>query len=276
MEDAHCVKMGLPGAPNSHFFGVFDGHGGSFTSQQASSMLVDKIVSGKRWEEAQKSPEEMASAIRAAFLECDEELRLLPGADTSGSTAVVALVTETHIIVANCGDSRCVLVRGGEAVGLSDDHKCSRVDETSRIHRAGGAVIRNRVNGELTVSRSLGDFPFKKDKSLPAVEQLVIALPDIEIVERTPEDQYLVLACDGIWDVFSNEEMASWVGEAAAGMAGDAEKDLVEVAEKLLDVCLFERNSRDNMSVILAAFPGTDCSKGKAERVAEAAEAGPN
>lgn len=68
----------------------------------------------------------------------------------------------------------------------------------------------NRVNGALNVSRTLGDLDFKKNDALPHTEQMVVATPDIEILELMDGDEFLIIACDGIWDVLSNQEVGSF------------------------------------------------------------------
>ena len=89
---------------------------------------------------------------------------------------------------------------------LSEDHKPDNLDEKKRILAAGGFVEENRVNGSLNLSRSLGDFEYKLNEKKSYKEQMVTSLPEITKVERTAKDQFLVLACDGIWDCLSNEE----------------------------------------------------------------------
>jgi len=111
------------------------------------------------------------------------------GEDHSGSTAIAALVTPTHIIVANCGDSRCVLVRKSGTEEMSEDHKPYNDVEKRRIEGAGGSVTMRRVNGDLAVSRALGDFVYKHRSDLPAEAQQVSAEPEIKIVPRSPDDQ---------------------------------------------------------------------------------------
>ncbi|MQL98624.1 hypothetical protein Taro_031326 [Colocasia esculenta] len=116
-------------------------------------------------------------------------------ADVVGSTAVVALVDRQHIIVANCGDSRAVLGNNGISVLLSEDHKPDRVDELARIEEAGGRVVflnGARVHGILAMSRALGDKYLKP---------WVISEPEMTVTRRTPEDEFLVIASDGLWDV---------------------------------------------------------------------------
>lgn len=178
----------------------------------------------------------------------------MTGEENSGSTAITAMVTDTHIIVANSGDSRCILVNNGAAVPMSEDHKPYNEGEAARIRNAGGTVVMKRVNGDLAVSRAFGDFSYKVNHHLKAEQQQVSAEPEIRVIKRSPEDQFLILACDGIWDVMENTEMASWMTQLAeSGLCGD---DLGEMAERMLDMCLHERDSRDNMSVIIMALPG--------------------
>jgi len=178
---------------------------------------------------------------------------MLSGEDRSGSTAIGALLTPTHIIVANCGDSRCILVRDHEVVAMSEDHKPYNEGEQRRIEAAGGSVTMRRVNGDLAVSRALGDFVYKQQRGLPAEAQQVSAEPEIRIVPVSPgKDQYLLLACDGVWDVMSNADAGAWL-LLAAQQGGCAQP--VELSGGLIDECL-ARGSRDNMSAVTVQFRG--------------------
>ncbi|XP_062073346.1 probable protein phosphatase 2C 75 isoform X3 [Humulus lupulus] len=117
-----------------------------------------------------------------------------------GSTAVVAVLTPDHIVVANCGDSRAVLCRGGgRAIPLSHDHKPDRSDERARIEGAGGRVIYvngARVEGILAMSRAIGDQYLKP---------IVTSEPEVTFTKREAEDECLIIASDGLWDVLSSE-----------------------------------------------------------------------
>uniref|UniRef100_A0A158PB89 protein-serine/threonine phosphatase n=1 Tax=Angiostrongylus cantonensis TaxID=6313 RepID=A0A158PB89_ANGCA len=122
-----------------------------------------------------------------------------PGED-SGTTACVCLMNKQRIIVANAGDSRAVLCRGGIAVDLSIDHKPEDDIEKTRIVNAGGYVNEDgRVNGGLNLSRAFGDHSYKKNFDLPLRDQMITALPDVKVETLQPSDEFLVLACDGIW-----------------------------------------------------------------------------
>lgn len=185
--------------------------------------------------------------------------------DRSGSTAVAVLLTPSHIICANAGDSRAVLVKSGKALPLSFDHKPTNHVELGRINRAGGEVKMRRVDGDLAVSRGLGDFRFKDDAKLNAEKQKVSSKPDFIVTPRDgAADEFIVLACDGIWDVMKNADCAASI----QSIMDEGETDVGLVCEELLDRCL-ELESRDNMTACMVALPACkimseakSCSKG--------------
>jgi serine/threonine protein phosphatase PrpC len=115
-----------------------------------------------------------------------------------GCTANVMLMTPTAYIVANAGDSRSVLCREGKAIGLSEDHKPDSPIEEERIKKAGGVISMGRVNGGLNLTRSFGDFDYKR-KPLPYDQQMITCKPDVREFERKKGDEFILLGCDGIW-----------------------------------------------------------------------------
>jgi len=203
------------------------------TSQITDPYLLDKLeslirpitreVRPSRQSVSAEPPPELSSyldsnvSINYGRLLTDEVLaadRLLvemakKSRDVAGSTALLALVEGTRLIVANVGDSRGVMCDSkGQAIPLSFDHKPQQSREKKRIEEAGGSVSFNgvwRVAGILATSRALGDYPLKDKK-------LVIADPDIltfELADYKP--QFLILASDGLWDTFSNEEAIAFI-----------------------------------------------------------------
>lgn len=178
----------------------------------------------------------------------------------AGSTALVAflhglgLPYHTKLCVANTGDCRAVLSRGGTALPLSDDHKPDRKDEERRIKKAGGVVL--NVNGVwrltagknesgtcpgyLAVSRAFGDNGFK-DPQL-----LVVCTPDVRTVDLVQEDAFVILACDGVWDVLSNQEAVDIASEHFANPIAAAAA-LVRSA--------FKKGSLDNITATVVMFP---------------------
>merc|ERR1712159_29290 len=257
MEDAHSAQVGLSMAPKCSFFGCFDGHGGQMIALYSARHLADKICSLPEWkkgvDELERAPakavEHFKEAMRNGSLQLDAEMRELPevrsGEDHSGTTAVFAIVTPTHIIVANIGDSRAVMCRSGQTIPMSFDHKPTNPPEQARIEAANGSVALSRVNGDLAVSRALGDYSYKQTAHLPPEAQQVSPEPEFQVEARTSEDQFLILCCDGIWDVMSNEEVNGFYIDRIH-KKGD---DLVTTCNSLLDLCL-ERKSRDNMTAI--------------------------
>merc|ERR1712127_444863 len=125
----------------------------------------------------------------------------------AGTTATVLLVTPTELICANAGDSRTVLSRDKTVIELSHDHKPNDKCERERIEKAGAFVENGRVQGNLAVSRALGDLFFKRREGVAQEDQPVTAKPDFEVIQRDPKDEFVVLACDGLWDSRSSQGM---------------------------------------------------------------------
>ncbi|GFS44679.1 protein phosphatase 2C family protein [Actinidia rufa] len=172
---------------------------------------------------------------------------------TSGSTACVAAIRNNQLLVANAGDSRCVISRKGQAYNLSRDHKPDLEVERERILKAGGFIHAGRVNGSLNLARAIGDMEFKQNKFLPAEKQIVTANPDINTVELCDDDDFIVLACDGIWDCMSSQQLVDFVREQL-----NTESKLSLVCERVLDKCLAPSTAGgegcDNMTMILVKF----------------------
>ncbi|TKW03155.1 hypothetical protein SEVIR_7G004500v4 [Setaria viridis] len=315
MEDTVSLRPGfhtwVDGSP-MHFFGVFDGHGGSHVSElcrdrmheflaeelaaeaasfaQRLSRRQQKAAAGEgtsaagattsgggvQDEEQQQEERAWRAALSRTFRRVDALASLAcacgriasppcrcPLSGNSGivgSTAVVAVLVRGRLVVANCGDSRAVLCRGGgpgaaTPVPLSDDHKPNRPDELARIQAAGGRVVFNnghRVRGILAMSRALGDRMLRPE---------VIAEPEITVTDRTPEDECLILASDGMWDAVPNEIACSVARQclqdgnpadaAAAGGTGPEPEPRCSNAASLLVRLAFGRDSWDNISVVV-------------------------
>lgn len=211
------------------------------------------------------------SGKASRFSNGTREIRPEPiAADNVGSTAVVAIVCSSHVITANCGDSRVVLCRGKEPIALSVDHKPDRKDERARIEAAGGKVIDwngYRVSGILAMSRSIGDRYLKP---------FLIPKPEVSIVARAKDDDCLILASDGLWDVMSNEDACKvarrqillWYknNNDGANSDGGSEPTMNPAAKAAAD-CLvrlaLSKGSGDNISVIVIDLKSRKKTKGK-------------
>jgi len=248
-------------------FGVFDGHGGrevacytekhytdflketkGFKDQDLSEALrqsflkideelekeagKEELAAMKRKNPPNKAPlfkllGDMKGAETAGGEQSTESLML----DSIGCTANVMIIENMKkIIVANAGDSRSVLGRGGKAVALSTDHKPDDEIELRRIEKAGSVVTEGRVDGNLNLSRSLGDLKYKTNKDLKPEEWPITANPDILVEELTPQDDFVIMGCDGIWETKSNEEMVEYIYDRLK-----QKKELKAIVEELLN-----------------------------------------
>ena len=135
-----------------------------------------------------------------------------------------------RLYIANAGDSRCVLGRGGKAVPLSYDHKPENEEETERIYKAGSTIVEGRVDGNLNLSRSLGDLKYKVKKHLKPEEQPITANPDLKLVDIQADDDFIIMGCDGIWETKSNEEMVEYIYDKLK-----QKKALKSIVEELLN-----------------------------------------
>ncbi|XP_051223802.1 probable protein phosphatase 2C 8 isoform X2 [Lolium perenne] len=251
------------------YFGVFDGHFGAAVANRLSerlhgaiseqieselSALFPRFLHGSRgdvegwWREA----------IADAFLAVDEEVLMrgsATGTAAAGATALVALVLKDYLVLANCGVSRAVISRGGEAVQLTAEHRPNRPDEKQRVENAGGRVDEstNTVDGVLPTSRAFGSSAYK---------QYVTAEPEVRAVARDPRDEFLILATAGLWDHVSpaaacrlvERKLRSrvrvttpWV--ASLGGRGSPTALAKELAEHAV-----RAGSPDNVSVVLVLF----------------------
>ncbi|CAH8832337.1 unnamed protein product [Trichobilharzia szidati] len=178
-----------------------------------------------------------------------------PGDELAGSTGIIVLLKDQTLYCGNAGDSRAVCSRRGVAEPLSTDHKPTLRAEKERISAAGGWVDAKRVNGNLALSRAFGDFVFKRNPRQSAENQIVTANPDVYVRRISAEDdEFIVLCCDGIWDVMTNQEVISFIRlRLSYGMAPS------KVCEELMMRCLApdcHTNGLgcDNMTVVLVCL----------------------
>uniref|UniRef100_A0AAR2JPH6 Protein phosphatase 1G n=1 Tax=Pygocentrus nattereri TaxID=42514 RepID=A0AAR2JPH6_PYGNA len=215
-----------------------------------SKFFEDSDESDDGEDEEEGSDEEVVSLVFLSFSQ--------PGSD-SGTTAVVALIRGKQLIVANAGDSRCVVSERGKAVDMSYDHKPEDELELARIKNAGGKVTMDgRVNGGLNLSRAIGDHFYKRNKALPPEEQMISAFPDVKVLTLNEEHEFMVVACDGIWNVMSSQEVVDFVSERLKP-EGSETKPLSAIIEELLDHCLAPDTSGDgtgcdNMTCMIVTF----------------------
>ena len=138
---------------------------------------------------------------------------------------------------------------------LSEDHKPDNAGEKARIEAAGGFVEENRVNGSLNLSRSLGDFEYKSSHNLPYTQQMVTCVPEVRQVARGPTDQFVILACDGIWDCLTSEDCVIQTRDAMGKLSADAPltTPIEEMFDRIIakDILSSAGVGTDNMTCII-------------------------
>jgi len=259
MEDTHTLQLSLGDKhPEKSFFAVFDGHGGD----KASIFMAEKLWQAVAKLEDPTNKETLIKCIQnldQEFLRSKEEDR------ENGSTAVFAIVdpikkngevTAWHITIGNLGDSRAIVIKkDGKLESLTKDHKPETKEEELRIQKAGGFVRQNRVDGQLAMSRAIGDSKYKDQPNLKADKQKVIAVPDIEQITVEKGDR-LVLFCDGIVEQMQNEDVSQFIHKEMKESKNV--QDPASVLVRLIDLSLL-KGSKDNMSALMVIFDdGTD------------------
>lgn len=251
MEDAHTHILSMEEDAQAAFFAVYDGHGGAKVAQYAGQHVHHKVVTHPAYRQ-----DRIEEAIKAGFLSVDQDMLNDDEMkdELAGCTANCVLYKNGLMYCGNVGDSRSCASVCGEVQQLSFDHKPSNETENNRIIAAGGWVEFNRVNGNLALSRALGDFVFKRNDKKSAEEQIVTALPDVTVNQVTLDTEFLIMACDGIWDVLTNEEVVEFIRtRIAEGMQPEI------ICEELMTRCLAPDCQMgglgcDNMTVLLVCF----------------------
>ncbi|KAI9118298.1 hypothetical protein K1719_010630 [Acacia pycnantha] len=234
MEDFYETRIDGVDGEIVGLFGVFDGHGGARAAEYVKQNLFSNLITHPKFISDTKS------AIADAYNHTDSEFLKSENTQNrdAGSTASTAILVGDRLLVANVGDSRAVICRGGNAIAVSRDHKPDQTDERQRIEDAGGFVMWAgtwRVGGVLAVSRAFGDRLLK---------QYVVADPEIQEEKVDSSLEFLILASDGLWDVVSNEEAVAMIKPIA-----DAE----EAAKRLMNEA-YQRGSSDNITCVVVRF----------------------
>ena len=208
---------------NTFFFAVYDGHGGNGCSLYLKEKLHHFIKNFTK-----ESLNEAINTVEEKFMSeeaLDEKGKIK---DPSGSCGIMALIQKNKLIIANVGDSRLVLFKKNSLYFSTEDHKPGSPSEKTRIEKGGGMVYQTPsliplhqngkeieppwrvLPGRLSVSRTFGDVEAKNEK-LGGMKNVVVALPDITEIELDEDFNFMVLGCDGIFDVLSNEEILECV-----------------------------------------------------------------
>jgi serine/threonine protein phosphatase PrpC len=265
MEDAHNVVLdGFKAHPSFMQFGVYDGHGG----KDAAIFMHDNCPTAFRKLKDPFSQDELTQTI----LDLDERFLSTPTRE-HGSTACMVVAQPVDIdtnkpvesasevaadklglrlLAVNVGDSRAMVIRrDGSWLALTQDHKPDNADERMRILDAQGHVTSGRVDGNLALSRAVGDYAYKANKQLDSRSQKVIAVPDYQTHVLQPHD-LLFVCCDGIFEQLGYEDVVRILLDelASTGLKDDASWDLAQVLSVIINASI-AAGSRDNHTAML-------------------------
>ena len=230
MEDIGVVLPDFIPEKNSSLFGIFDGHGGNDVVKYIKNRLPEIIKTN-----ITKNNDPIELCLTSSFHKIDEELKFYDSEHT-GSTATILLIQNNIIYCANVGDSSAFIIYDSYLKKISTDHKCTDPKEEERILMSGGKITKNRVMGQLVLSRCLGDLYCKKYG--------VSNTPDISMNKLDGNVKYIVVASDGVWDVVAENDLMklSQNRKNAEGLC----KDLVKLS--------IDKDTKDNVSCIVISF----------------------
>ncbi|XP_062621083.1 protein phosphatase 1E-like [Saccostrea cucullata] len=222
--------------PHQSYYSVFDGHAGIEAAVYASNHLHVHLPS------CEKFSSDPASALKCSYSATDEHFIKKAQREglKSGCTGLTVLIRDKTMYLAWLGDSQACLVRDGQALSIMNPHKPERQDEKSRIEALGGVVLYMgtwRVNGNLAVSRAIGDISQKK---------FICSDADTTVLELEGTEDYIILACDGMWDGISQNDVPKIVYDHLQKTNGDK----ASVAKMLVELAK-QNGSTDNITVVI-------------------------
>ncbi|CAM0943397.1 unnamed protein product [Alopecurus aequalis] len=253
MEDAHvCIpnlakNFGYKAADDEiiSFYGVFDGHGGKDAALYVRDNLPRLIVEDAAF------PLELETVVRRSFVQTDSQFAekcTLHDGLSSGTTALTAMIFGRSLLVANAGDCRAVLSRRGVAIEMSKDHRTCCDNERERVESLGGYVNDGYLNGQLAVTRALGDWHLDGLKETGEPGGPLSAEPELKMITLTKDDEFLIIGSDGIWDYFSNQNSVDFARRRLQEH-NDPRRCCKEIVEEAI-----RRGSADNLTAVMVSF----------------------
>lgn len=251
-EDKHITVVNIDGndttQANINYYAVYDGHGGKFVSKFLFDNLHKCFIDKRVQYPLKKGFVKKIYDYWQKILKVDYK----DNATNTGSTCLVVIHyrndNSDFLNILNTGDSRCVLCRNNIAIPLTKDNKPHWPEEYARIKKLGGHVVKDEYDDwricDLSVSRAFGDF---------SAEPYVTCTPDYYKYKLSGTDKFLIIACDGLWDVMSNQDAVNFVLDLCFDMnTGQLVNEKFNVAKRLAEYAINEKKSSDNVTIIIA------------------------
>jgi len=250
-EDAETIFINSNNTNNQYskvnLYGIYDGHGGKYVSHYLSKNLPKYFIN--------KEVQYPLSGryIRNCFktVQSDLEKNHTDAADYCGSTCLIIAdyiyEKRRFLDVMNLGDCRCIVARDNKANVITKDHKPDWPDERDRIKKMGGEIYYDGYDwriGDLSVSRSFGDLDNKP---------YISCIPDVFRYKLNSKDQFLILGCDGLWDVMSNQEVVNFIIQNCYDLEKNRINKKINIARIIAETAI-KKGSTDNVSVIVVFF----------------------
>ncbi|CAH1424665.1 unnamed protein product [Lactuca virosa] len=235
----------------SSFYAIFDGHGGSEASSYVKNHVMKLLFEDSDFPQSSDINKtflkDLEDSHSKAFLLADKAIANECSINNDcGTTALTVLVLGQHLVIANAGDCRAVLCRNGIAIPMSQDHRPSCLQEKKRVEELGGCFEGGFLDGDLAVTRALGDWYLK----LPiGSNSPLIANPEVSVMVLSEEDdEFMIIGCDGIWDVMSNQAAVSLVRRELR-RHNDPKRCAMELVKEGLRL-----HAADNLTAIVVCF----------------------
>jgi len=271
------IHIGNKKSPDSSYFGVYDGHAGQSCADYLRDNLHILVTEQPCYIEDKLSAIKGGMKIAESnFLQHAQMQELV---DLSGSCASVVVVDANYVYIGNLGDSRVIgsFSNGRWIRQLTKDHKPDDTQELQRILKSGGGIAKQKIvtysikagqngvhdsedveegpyrviPGGLSVSRTIGDLPSKLEK-YGGISGCVSAEPDLYSIVKESSLEFLVIGCDGIFDVLQNSHVSNIVRNSLITI-GCNEKGCNNAVEQIISKAK-EMNSRDNLTAVVILF----------------------
>ncbi|KAH0573997.1 Protein phosphatase 2C [Spironucleus salmonicida] len=230
-EDAEVVQT----QNNIQVAAIFDGHGGARVSKIAAQIYPSLVFTSIM------SQGNVEDSIRQSIQFLESKVCSNRSLDEQGSTLSCVIIHEQQVYVNHVGDSRVILGMKSQSIIATEDHSPDQKSEIERLKKIRGVFISrefgiSRVQGVLSLSRAVGDNVLKQFG--------VICEPDVNVYPLD-EISYILIACDGLFNIFSNDQVDILVKSMKSGLTQAKQGENKDLSEIAINYCSGNARSGD-------------------------------